>query len=43
MKHLKYKFVKKGEILFYQGDIPQNFYIIISGKLGIFINIKNQK
>ena len=33
--HMKYHFMQKDEILFRIGDKPDNFYIIILGKIGI--------
>ena len=33
--HMKYHFMSKDEILFRIGDKPDNFYIIVLGKIGI--------
>ncbi len=34
---MKFEFVKKGGVVFYEGDIPDRFYILIRGIFLIYI------
>ena len=32
-----HKFVKKGKYVFHYGDFPDNFYIILSGRVSVMV------
>ena len=40
--NMKYKFKEAGETVFYQGDIGEEFFIIIKGKVQVSVTEKDQ-